>query len=197
MIALLTGVVKDKRPEQAVLQTHGVGYRVFISLHTFYELPALGQETTLFIHTVVREDALHLYGFSQEDERQTFNKLISVSGVGPKVALSMLSGISTSQLWQAVQARDAERLTKIPGVGKKTAARLVVELEGKLPQSGMSASGMAPGSIEADALSALINLGYPEPAARKALENARMGLHETASLQEMLKASLLKLGGAK
>lgn len=199
MIAILNGVIKYKQPEQIVLLTGGVGYRVFVSLHTFYELPPLGEETTLYIHTIVREDAFHLYGFSREEERQTFNKLISISGVGPKVAMGMLSGITPQELWHAVKARNIDRLTRIPGIGKKTAARLVVELEGKLPQDahdGMDADTM-PGSVEADALSALVNLGYPEAAARKAIKAAVAEIDDNASLQQILKASLLHLGGTR
>lgn len=196
MIALLSGKVVHKQPDMAVLQAGGVGYRVFVSLNTFYELPPLDSEVTLFIHTVVREDAIHLYGFSQEDERQTFNKLISISGVGPKVALGMLSGIAPLELWQAVRARDAERLTKIPGIGKKTAARLVVELEGKLPQTQIDQVLPTVGNpLLADALSALMNLGYPEAAARKAL--AKITIDDNASLQGVLKAGLQALAGGK
>ena len=198
MIALISGKLVEKRPEQVVVMAGGVGYRVFVSLFTFYELPVLGSETTLFIHTIVREDAFNLYGFINEEERLTFTKLISVSGVGPKVALGMLSGINPLELWQSVRARDTERLTKIPGIGKKTAARLVVELEGKLPQAEALGEVQHMGSsVEADALSALMNLGYPEASAKKAISQAGADLGEEPDLQKLLKASLLKLGGAK
>ena len=197
MIAMLNGSIKEKRPDQIIIMAGHVGYRVFVSLNTFYDLPATGEESFLHIHTVVREDAIHLYGFSQETEKETFSRLISISGIGPKVALSMLSGIAPLELWQAVRARDAERLTKIPGIGKKTAARLVVELEGKLPQgdSGQGAFTAAP--LEADAMSALLNLGYPEAMARKALDGALAVLGNEPSLPELLKASLMNLGGSR
>ena len=196
MIALLTGILQAKTPEQVVLQTGGVGYRVFVSLNTFCELPALGLEATLHIHTAVRDDAFHLYGFAREEERQSFNKLISISGVGPRLALGILSHIAPPDLWQAVRSRDAQRLTKIPGIGKKLAARLVVELEGKLPQADNLAD-IVTSPIQADALSALTNLGFPEAAARQALAQAGQQLDDSADLQQILKACLRILGGNK
>jgi Holliday junction DNA helicase RuvA len=195
MIALLTGILTEKKPDQVIIGVNGVGYRVMVSLNTFYGLPQPGKEITLHIQTVVREEAFHLYGFSQKQEKDTFNRLLSVSGVGPKVALGLLSGIAPLELWQAVRARDAERLTRIPGVGKKTAARLVVELEGKLPQG--SGESQALSSLESDALSALINLGYGEAPARRILDQALSVLGPEAGLQELLKTALQAAGGGR
>jgi Holliday junction DNA helicase RuvA len=194
MIAWLQGILREKTPGQVIVDVHGVGYRVMVSLHTFYELPALGEEVALRIQTVVKEDALHLYGFSQAQEKETFARLVSISGVGPKLALSLLSGIATAELWQAVRNRDTERLSKVPGVGKKTATRLVVELEGKLPQGEEGGSVHSP--LEADALSALLNLGYSEAQGRRALqEAARILAGREPNLQEILTAALKYAGG--
>jgi Holliday junction DNA helicase RuvA len=198
MIALITGKIVDKQPGQALLMTAGgVGYRVFISLNTYYELPAVGQEVSLFTHTAVREDAIHLFGFAHEQEKQLFNKLIAVSGVGAKLALTLLGGIAPLELWQALRARDLERLTKIPGIGKKTAARLLVELEGKLPPAGSSAELAAEDQLQADAVSALINFGYPEASAQKALKAVNASENPPGDLPELLKACLRFLGNIK
>jgi Holliday junction DNA helicase RuvA len=151
---------------------------------------------TLLINTVVREDAILLYGFASEDERQAFNALLAVTGVGPKLAQGILSGIGADDLWIAIRSRDADRLTKIPGVGKKTAARLVVELEGRLPSGEMAppAAPLSPVSLAAqDAVSALMNLGYPEPAAKKAVEAAAKDLEGEPGLEELLRLALKKM----
>ena len=188
MIARLRGVLLERRPDQAILEVGGVGYRVFISLNTFYDLPEPGRELALLIHTNVREDALHLYGFMKSAEREAFQALIAVSGVGPKLAMAILSGISSDDLWLAVRSRDAARLTKAPGVGKKTAGRLILELEGRLPQADPAAPappGLAPAG--ADAVSALTNLGYPEPAAAKAVAAAFQELGPGAALEAALR----------
>jgi Holliday junction DNA helicase RuvA len=188
----------DKQPGQALIMTAGgVGYRVFISLNTYYELPAVGQEISLFTHTTVREDAIHLFGFVHEQEKQLFNKLIAVSGVGAKLALSLLGGIAPAELWQALRSRDIERLTKIPGVGKKTAARLLVELEGKLPPADLSANLATEDQLQADAVSALINLGYPEASAQKALKAVTAFENPPGTLPQLLKACLRFLGNIK
>ncbi len=191
MIARLRGTLLERRPDQAILEVGGVGYRVFISLNTFYELPEPGRELALLVHTNVREDAIHLYGFTKAAEREAFQALIGISGVGPKLALAILSGLSVDDLWLAVRARDAARLTKAPGVGKKTAGRLIVELEGKLPQADPSApapAGLAP--MGADAVSALVNLGYPEPAASKAVAAAFQELGAETALEVALRRAL-------
>ncbi|MFH1058162.1 MAG: Holliday junction branch migration protein RuvA [Pseudomonadota bacterium] len=197
MIARLRGTLIERRPNHLVLEAGGVGYRVFISLNTFYELPEPGAELALLIHTAVREDAIHLYGFLKEAERQAFHALIGISGVGPKLAVGILSGISPNDLWLAVQARDAARLTRVPGVGKKTAGRLIVELEGKLPAAapGLAAapSARAADSAGADAMSALTNLGYAEAAAMKAVQTALAELGEGAAIEDLLRQSLRRL----
>ncbi len=198
MIARLRGTLLERRPDQLVLDVAGVGYRVFISLNTFYDLPEPGEALDLLIHTVVREDAIHLYGFREAAERAAFHALIAISGVGPKLALGILSGISPDDLWLAVATRDSARLTRVPGVGKKTAARLVVELEGKAPEPapGQAAQpARAPGRPAAaeDALSALINLGYAESAAGKAVEAAQRALDQDAPVEALLKEALRRL----
>lgn len=196
MIARLRGTLVERRPDHVVVEVGGVGYRVFVSLNTFYELPEPGGQVTLLTNTVVRDDAIHLYGFAGESERLAFNHLIAVTGVGPKLAQGILSGIGPDDLWLAVRSRDAERLTKVPGVGKKTAARLVVELEGKIPltEAPPETAAASPASALAeDAASALMNLGYPEPAARKAVEAALKESEGAPALEELLRRALRKL----
>lgn len=196
MIAHLRGPILTKKPDQVILDLNGVGYRVFISLNTFYRLPEPGQTTELLVQTVVRDDAIHLYGFKDEAEKKAFTALCSISGVGPRLGLNILSGITPEDLWLAVRARDTKRLTKVPGIGKKIAARLVVELEGKLPPpqdaaQDTPAEAPAPGdpAVE-DAVSALVNLGYPEPAARKQVAAALKDLGPQAPLEELLRVAL-------
>lgn len=193
MIARIHGRIITRRPEFVVVDVGGVGYRLFVSLSTFYDLPEPGAEATLLVHTVVRDDAIHLYGFSQESEKAAFGQLIGVSGIGPKVALSVLSGITPDELWLAVKSRDVDRLCKVPGVGKKTAARLVVDLEGKLPP-GQVAPEAAPAKAKTplvnDAVSALTNLGYPEAKASQAVERALSALEPEPALEELLRESL-------
>ncbi len=191
MIARITGTLVVKRPEYVVVDVGGVGYRLFLSLNSFYQLPELDSTLTLHVHTLVRDDAIHLYGFIDNDEKEAFLRLVGVSGVGPKVALSILSGLRPDELWLAVQSRDAQALTKAPGVGKKTAGRLLLELEGKLPEPGEPAAGPAPATpLAEDAVSALINLGYPEAGARKAVGRAQAELEPGAGLEELLRRAL-------
>lgn len=192
MIASVSGTILARRPDHVVVNCGGVGYRVFVSLTTFYDLPEIGSPVTLLIHTIVRDDHIHLHGFLSEAEWQAFGHLITVSGIGPKVAQAILSGIPPAEFWKAVRAGDAVRLTAIPGVGKKTAARLVVELEGRLPKD--TGEGEAPEAPAAplmdDVVSALMNLGYPEAKAKKAAERALKRAGEDAGLEELIKASL-------
>ncbi len=193
MIARIRGLLVTRRPEYVVVEVGGVGYRLFVSLNTFYELPEPGSEVTLLVHTVVRDDAIHLYGFSSQHEKDAFGQLIGVSGVGPKVAMSVLSGISPDELWLAVKSRDIERLCKVPGVGKKTAARLVVDLEGRLPRAEAApeaAPALEKPPLVSDAVSALTNLGYPEPKAAKAVEKALAGLGPDTTLEDLLREAL-------
>jgi len=170
MIAHLRGTLLAKHPNQVILETGGVGYDVTISVPTFSELPALGSEVALHIHTHVREDALALYGFLRPEEKQLFEKLLTVSGIGPKLAITILSGMAADEMVGAIRGNDVARLTHIPGIGKKTAERMVLELRDKLPAAaGAVAVVPSLSATEEDVLSALANLGYQRAAAEKAL----------------------------
>jgi len=171
MIAHLRGKLIGRHPNQAIVETGGVGYDVVISVPTFSDLPPLGGEVALFIHTHVREDQLALYGFLRAEEKQLFEKLITVSGIGPKLAITILSGMAASELGNAIRGNDVARLTKIPGIGRKTAERLVLELRDKLPALGQEVAVVAPAfsAVQEDVLSALVNLGYQRAAAEKAI----------------------------
>jgi holliday junction DNA helicase RuvA len=171
MIAHLRGRLLAKHPNQVIVETGGVGYDVTISVPTFSDLPGIGGEVALHIHTHVREDTIALYGFLRPAEKQLFEKLIAVSGIGPKLAITILSGMPAAEMAVAIRSNDVARLTRIPGIGKKTAERLVLELRDKLPvaAAGEISSAPARGTVEEDVLSALVNLGYQRPAAEKAL----------------------------
>jgi holliday junction DNA helicase RuvA len=177
MIAYLRGTLLVKHPNQAIVETHGVGYDVAISVPTFTEMPAAGAQVELHIHTHVREDALSLYGFLRLREKQLFEKLLTVSGIGPKLAITILSGMPADEMVGAIRGGDVGRLTRIPGIGRKTAERMVLELRDKLPTpagaSELSAATASP--VEEDVVSALVNLGYQRGAAEKALLAARSG----------------------
>jgi Holliday junction DNA helicase RuvA len=172
MIAHLRGKLLAKHPNQAIVETAGVGYDVTISVPTFSELPALGAEVALNIHTHVREDTIALYGFLRPAEKILFEKLITVSGIGPKLAITILSGMPADEMVGAIRGNDVARLTRIPGVGKKTAERMVLELRDKLPETAPATIAAATpiSATEEDVLSALVNLGYQRPAAEKALQ---------------------------
>jgi Holliday junction DNA helicase RuvA len=173
MIAHLRGKLIHKEPGQAVVEAAGVGYDVAISVPTFTALPGLGVETSLFIHTQVSEDQIALFGFLDREEKRLFERLITVSGVGPKLAVKILSGLSPERTVQAIRAQDHAQLTRIPGVGKKLAERLVVELKDKLEDFAVPpAPSAVAGPAVDDVLSALINLGYQRPAAEKAIEQS-------------------------
>jgi holliday junction DNA helicase RuvA len=171
MIAHLRGKLLAKHPNQAIVETGGVGYDVAISVPTFSDLPGVGSEVALHIHTHVREDALALYGFLLASEKTLFEKLITVSGIGPKLAITILSGMAADEMVGAIRGNDVVRLTRIPGIGKKTAERMVLELRDKLPtaQAGPAAPAPALSAVEEDVLSALVNLGYQRASAEKAL----------------------------
>jgi Holliday junction DNA helicase RuvA len=171
MIAHLRGRLLAKHPNQAIVETGGVGYDVTISVPTFSELPGTGSEVTLHIHTHVREDALALYGFLRPTEKQIFEKLISVSGIGPKLAITILSGMPADEMAGAIRSNDVAKLTRIPGIGKKTAERMVLELRDKLPKEVLGEAAAPPpvSPLEEDVLSALMNLGYQRSAAERAL----------------------------
>ncbi|MGE3959816.1 MAG: Holliday junction branch migration protein RuvA [Vicinamibacterales bacterium] len=176
MIAHLRGRIFDKQPNRLIVDVNGVGYDVAVPLSTFYGLGEPGAEIALRIHTHVREDALLLYGFATRLEQELFERLISVSGIGPKVALAVLSGIEPNDLVKAIQRGDLARLTAIPGVGKKTSERLVLELKDRLPLAAHTEApgggSVEPTDLKDDVLSALVNLGYHRPLAEKAVDAA-------------------------
>ena len=175
MIAHLRGRILDKQPSRIVVDVAGVGYDVSVPLSTFYGLGDTGSEIALRIHTHVREDALLLYGFATRLEQDLFERLIAISGIGPKVALAVLSGIEPADLIRAIERSDLARLTAIPGVGKKTSERIVLELKDRLPkiaQAPAAGDALPPSTLRDDVLSALINLGYHRPLAEKAVESA-------------------------
>ena len=177
MIAYLRGKLIVRHPNQAILETGGVGYDVAISVPTFSELPSLGSEVSLHIHTHVREDQIALYGFLRPEEKHLFEKLISVSGIGPKLAITILSGMPADDMVNAIRGNDVARLTKIPGIGKKTAERMVLELRDKLPPDQRQSAQVVPAlsAVQEDVLSALLNLGYQRTAAEKAISAADKG----------------------
>src|SRR5687768_5172242 len=172
MIGRLTGTLSDKNPPQVLVDCHGVGYEVDVPMSTFYNLPGLGDKVSLLTHFVVREDAQILFGFGTAGEREAFRQLIRISGVGPRTALSVLSGMSVADIAQAVTAQDASRLVKVPGIGKKTAERLLLELKGKIGADiGAPAGGTVATDAQADILQALVALGYSDKEARASLKS--------------------------
>lgn len=199
MIALLTGRLAFKAPTHLALDVQGVGYEVFIPLSTYYNLPNLEDRLTLSIHTHVREDAIQLFGFSTPQEKDAFVLLMSVSGIGPKSALGILSALPVSDLVSAIQSGDVEKLETVPGIGKKSAGRLVLELKDKLtklhpalaPSDGYPVKGRDQNFD--DALSALTNLGYRAADAKEALKAAQQSQPGSPTLQELIRESLKKL----
>ena len=176
MIAHLRGRIAEKHPNRIVVDVGGVGYDVFVPLSTFYGLGEPGSDIALRIHTHVREDVIALYGFRTALEQDLFERLIGVSGIGPKVALGVLSGIEPLELMRAIERADVARLTAIPGVGRKTSERLVVELKDRLPRLAVADAAVdveaPPSAVRDDVLSALVNLGYHRPLAEKAAASA-------------------------
>ncbi|MGH9364418.1 MAG: Holliday junction branch migration protein RuvA [Thermoanaerobaculia bacterium] len=195
MIGRLTGRLAAKATDHVLLDVGGVGYLVHIPLSTFYELPETESPASLWIHTHVREDTLALYGFLTERERALFQLLLGVAGIGPKVALTVLSGIPPSELIQALRKQDVRRLVAIPGVGKKTSERMVLELSEKVERLGAEAAPGAPAAVATDdVVSALVNLGYRRSEAERAVESiARIGAPE--QFGEYLKEALKRLTG--
>jgi Holliday junction DNA helicase RuvA len=189
MIGRLTGTLSDKNPPQVLVDCHGVGYEVDVPMSTFYNLPAIGEKVTLLTHFIVREDAQVLYGFGSGDERQAFRHLIRISGVGPRTALSLLSGLSVADIAQAVTVQDASRLVKIPGIGKKTAERLLLELKGKFGADLGPGTSAAPGDGQADIQQALLALGYSDKEAAAALK----ALPRAIGVSEGIKLALKSL----
>jgi Holliday junction DNA helicase RuvA len=173
MIAHLRGKLIHKQPGQAIVEAAGVGYDVAISIPTFTALPSIGAEAALHIHTQVSDDQIALFGFLEREEKRLFERLITVSAVGPRLAIKILSGLSVERTVQAIRAQDHAQLTRIPGVGKKLAERLVVELKDKLEDFAVApAAAPVQGAAVEDVLSALVNLGYQRPAAEKAIAQA-------------------------
>ena len=188
MIAHLRGKLIARHPNQVIVDAMGVGYDVTISVPTFSELPPAGGEVSLHIHTHVREDQIALYGFLRPEEKHLFEKLISVSGIGPKLAITILSGMPTNEMTSAIRGNDVARLTKIPGIGRKTAERMVLELRDKLPPAGTDqvqvVTSLSP--VQEDVLSALMNLGYQRASAEKALST----VEKNGSFDAMFRAAL-------
>lgn len=171
MIGKLTGTLLEKNPPQVLVDCHGVGYEVQVPMSTFYNLPGLGEKISLLTHFIVREDAQLLYGFATAPERQTFRELIKVSGVGPRMALALLSGLGIDDLVQAVALQEVGRLVKVPGIGKKTAERLLLELKGKLGDAVVGTAGaQVKSGAQSDILQALLALGYSDKEAAASLK---------------------------
>jgi holliday junction DNA helicase RuvA len=188
MIGRLQGVLADKNPPQIVVDCNGVGYEVDVPMSTFYNLPAAGEKVTLLTHLVVREDAQLLYGFGSSGEREAFRQLIKISGVGPRTALSVLSGMSVADIAQAVTAQDAGRLVKVPGIGKKTAERLLLELKGKFgPDLGLGA-GAATSDAQTDIQQALVALGYSDKEAAASIKALPKDVGVSEGIKLALKA---------
>lgn len=175
MIAHIRGKLLSKRPNQAIVEANGIGYDVAITVPTFTELPGVGSEVALHVHTHVREDAIALFGFLRASEKQLFEKLISVSGIGPKLAITVLSGMAAEAMVGAIRSNDVAQLTKIPGIGKKTAERMVLELRDKLESFAATPAAKPVSAIEEDVISALENLGYQRAIAEKAVSFAANG----------------------
>ena len=187
MIGRIQGVVVDKSFPQVIVSCNGVGYEIDVPMSTFYPLPRAGEEVTLLTHLVVREDAHLLYGFLTAPERTAFRQLLKISGVGPKVALSVLSGLSVDELAAAVSTEDAARLTKVPGIGKKTAERLVLELRDKLPKTLHAVRAEGATAAGSDVASALLALGYNEREAAAAVKALPADLALADAIRQALK----------
>jgi holliday junction DNA helicase RuvA len=191
MIAHLRGRLISKHPNQAVVEAAGVGYDVTITIPTFSDLPNTGSEVSLHIHTHVREDVIALFGFLHAEEKQLFEKLLQVSGIGPKLAITILSGMPAPEMVAAIRSADIARLTRIPGIGKKTAERMVLELRDKLEGFGEAPPSKLATPVEEDVLSALMNLGYQRAAAERALAAAGNG--KSASFDVLFRETLAML----
>jgi len=193
MFAHLRGILLEKHPNQAIVEAGGVGYDVTIAVPTFTKLPDVGAEVRLRIHTHVREDALSLYGFLSQDEKSLFEKLISVSGIGPTLAVKVLSGLAAVDLIGHIRRGEVEKLVRIPGIGKKTAERMVLELRDKLPavtgeEPAHAASALD--SLDEDVLSALLNLGCSRPAAESAVRKAKSAAGADAGFEALFRRAL-------
>ena len=197
MIAFLRGRVLDKHPNRIVVDVNGVGYELYVPLSTYYEVGDVGTEISLRVHTHVREDALQLFGFLTSLEQQLFERLIAISGIGPKLAIAVLSGIESRELVASVRRADVARLTRIPGIGKKTAERIVLELKDRLADvapadAGATVEAASVDRLRDDVVSALENLGYHRPLAEKAADAAR-ARDDSAAFEDALKSALREL----
>jgi Holliday junction DNA helicase RuvA len=188
MIGRLSGILLEKNPPQLLVDCQGVGYEVDVPMSTFYNLPQAGEKVTLFTHLAVREDAHLLYGFGSANERATFRQLIKISGVGARTALAILSGMTIADLAQAVTLQEAGRLVKVPGIGKKTAERLLLELKGKLGADIGAAGGAPRDDTQSDVLNALLALGYSDKEALAAIKNLPAGTSVSDGIKFALKA---------
>ena len=202
MIALISGKIVHKGISHVIVDVHGVGYRIFIPLTTFYELPEAGQVITLHVHTNVKQDAINLFGFYTVQERDLFQLMISVSGIGPKMSMNILSGISAQELLRAISGGNVGKLVNIPGVGKKMAERLILELKEKVIKKMMLEETPAADDqhqageiIIEDALSALVNLGYKSNIAKDALDKVLQASEEELGMDQLLKKTLKILAG--
>jgi Holliday junction DNA helicase RuvA len=199
MIAHIQGRLHFKSPENLIIDVDGIGYQVHVPLTTFYELPDIGNTVALHIHTHVREDALQLYGFQAQEEKALFIRLMGVAGIGPRLAVNILSGISPAELAECLGQGDLARLISIPGVGRKTAERIMVEMRDKLPalaadrDIALSVKYAADEAVMNDAVSALVNLGYKKGVAQRAIDGARQRMEGEINLESLLKESLRAL----
>ena len=188
MIGKLTGTLAEKNPPQVLVDCHGVGYEVDVPMSTFYNLPGLGDKVSLLTHFVVREDAQILFGFGTGAEREAFRQLIKISGVGPRTALAVLSGMSVADIGQAVTQQDASRLVKVPGIGKKTAERLLLELKGKIGADLGTIGTVIVNDAQGDILQALVALGYSDKEAQAALKSLPRDVGVSEGIKQALKA---------
>ena len=199
MIARLTGRLSEKSPGRIIIEVQGVGYEVLIPFSTYYALGEPGETVSLHIYTHVKEDALALYGFSAPEEKKIFTQLIQISGIGPKLGVTILSGLPAEELIRAIGTGDAVRLNAIPGVGKKTAERMLLELRDKLEASiaevgGASVAAVSSDSAQRDVVSALVNLGYPAKTAEVAVSKSRQETRDQG-FEDLLRAALRRLAG--
>ncbi len=195
MIARLVGMVAERAADHVVIDVAGVGFRVFVSAITLAELPAIGETATVMVHTQVREDAISLYGFASGIERELFRTLLKLSGIGPRNAIQILSGMPLGELVEAIAAGDVDRLVRLPGVGRKTAERIAVELRDRIgalsAQAGAPASGGAPsGRLASETLEALVKLGLPRPRAERAVREVAARVSSSAPLEEWIREAL-------
>jgi Holliday junction DNA helicase RuvA len=186
MIGKVTGKLIERHPPQVIVDVHGIGYEIDVPMSTFYQLPATGNDVTLYTHLVVREDAHLLYGFASEQERYVFRQLLRISGVGARTALSVLSGLSVSDLYEAVSAQDGARFIKVPGIGKKTAERLLLELKDKLDVTVIK-TAVAGGGYTGDILNALLALGYNDKEAAWGVRQLPGGIAVAEGIRQALK----------